>query len=259
MTACVQTAAPCELLPWDSDFFRFRIGRVHGDTLDDNQAEEIEEWALTENVRCLYFLARADCPATIRNAERFGFNLVDIRVTLQRDIRVPQDLVRPQPASDFVIRPFRVEDVPALEAIAEKCHLDTRFFSDRQFPRARATAFYSTWIRLECQGRAQQVLVAATAKGEALGYVSCHLHSANSCGQIGLIGVSSEARGKGIGKGLVFSALNWFEAQQMSQVTVVTQGRNVTAQRLYQSCGFLTRDVRLWYHKWYASSRSDNG
>ena len=32
---------------------------------------------------------------------------------------------------------------------------------------------------------------------------------------------------------------------------VVTQGRNIAGQRLYQRCGFLTRSVELWYHKWY--------
>jgi hypothetical protein len=32
---------------------------------------------------------------------------------------------------------------------------------------------------------------------------------------------------------------------------VVTQGNNLAAQRLYQTCGFLSRDLQLWYHKWY--------
>jgi hypothetical protein len=34
-------------------------------------------------------------------------------------------------------------------------------------------------------------------------------------------------------------------------MTVVTQGRNRGAQRLYQQCGFLSRDLQLWHHKWY--------
>ena len=43
--------------------------------------------------------------------------------------------------------------------------------------------------------------------------------------------------------------------QGAQAVTVVTQGRNRAAQRLYQQCGFLSRDLQLWYHKWYPRSR----
>ena len=257
MTACVQTSAPCELLPWDSDFFQCRIGRVRGDVLDRAQAEAIAEWSRAERVRCLYFLARADCPGTVETAQANGFGLVDIRVTLQRPLGGPQDPRRFQPSSDVVIRPFRADDLPTLEALAEACHTDTRFFSDPHFPRP-AKALYSTWIRRDCQGRAQQVLVADTGARPALGYVSCQVHSAADAGQIGLLGVSPEARGKGLAKSLVQSALGWLEAQGAREVTVVTQGRNVPAQRLYQGCGFRTRDVRLWYHKWFPEGRGEH-
>jgi ribosomal protein S18 acetylase RimI-like enzyme len=33
-------------------------------------------------------------------------------------------------------------------------------------------------------------------------------------------------------------------------VSVVTQGRNVAAQRLYQRAGFVTASTQLWYHRW---------
>jgi hypothetical protein len=35
---------------------------------------------------------------------------------------------------------------------------------------------------------------------------------------------------------------------------VVTQARNVPAQRLYQKCGFITRSVELWFHRWSADA-----
>ena len=46
------------------------------------------------------------------------------------------------------------------------------------------------------------------------------------------------------------SALDWFATQGVEKVTVVTQGRNGAAQRLYQRCGFVTGSIHLWYHKW---------
>jgi ribosomal protein S18 acetylase RimI-like enzyme len=247
-------AAPCELLPWDTEFFHCRIARVCGDTLEPERAAQIDEWRRSHHIQCLYFLSRADDPATIRVAEQHGFGLVDIRVTLGWALvnsPLPQNIAS---SAGVTIRAVEPADLPALQSIARLVHTETRFFSDLHFPRERAEDFYSTWITLESQGRAQAVLVATSTVNRPLGYISCHLDAARQEGQIGLVGVSPEARGKGIGKSLVVTAMDWYRLKGAREVTVVTQGRNRAAQRLYQQCGFLSRELQLWYHKWYPTS-----
>jgi ribosomal protein S18 acetylase RimI-like enzyme len=59
----------------------------------------------------------------------------------------------------------------------------------------------------------------------------------------------------GVGRKLVVASLGWFDAHGADRVTVVTQGRNIAAQRLYQRCGFLTRSTGLWYHRWFSEYR----
>jgi dTDP-4-amino-4,6-dideoxy-D-galactose acyltransferase len=241
---------PCKLLPWDTEFFGCRLGRVCGDTLRPELAARIDDWSRSNQIHGLYFLARVDDPATIQTAEQNGFGLVDIRVTLARKL---VDSDAPAAASlpaGFRIRPVQPDDLPRLQAMARTGHGDTRFFSDGHFSRQRVEDFYSTWITLESEGRAQSVFVAAGGR-QPLGYVSCHLDSGGRDGQIGLVGVAPEARGQGIGAGLVQTAVDWFRTQGAREVTVVTQGRNLAAQRLYQKCGFLSRNLELWYHKWY--------
>jgi dTDP-4-amino-4,6-dideoxy-D-galactose acyltransferase len=93
------------------------------------------------------------------------------------------------------------------------------------------------------------VLVAELDK-QPVGYISCHLLD-QAKGQIGLCGVSKESQGKGIGLLLVSASLRWFVDHGVQRATVVTQGRNCKAQRLYQRCGFLTQSVQLWFHKWF--------
>jgi dTDP-4-amino-4,6-dideoxy-D-galactose acyltransferase len=247
----VPNSAPCELLPWDTDFFHCRIARVCGDTLKPERAVQIDEWTRNNRIRGLYFLSRANDPATIQTAEEHGFGLVDIRVTLECVVINSQGPLRPDPCAGVTIRPVQPADLSTLQALARAAHGETRFFSDSHFPRQRAEDLYSTWITLESQGRAQTVLVAASATNEPLGYASCHLEPARRGGQIGLVGVSSQARGKGIGKSLVLAAMDWYQTQGAREVMVVTQGKNRAAQRLYQKCGFLSRDLQLWYHKWY--------
>jgi dTDP-4-amino-4,6-dideoxy-D-galactose acyltransferase len=215
-------------------------------------ALRIDQWAEENRVRCLYFLAAADDPATHENAREYGYNLVDIRLTLE--CREPMS--KRSPAAEALlplplIRAAQPQDLTALQAMARTGHRDTRFFSDTHFSAERSEQFYSTWITLECQGRATQVLVAVSSSGDPQGYISCHLEPARHTGQIGLLGVSGEVRGKGIGKALVAAALDWFASNGALEVIVVTQGRNILAQRLYQRCGFVTQKMQLWYHKWF--------
>jgi dTDP-4-amino-4,6-dideoxy-D-galactose acyltransferase len=247
-------AAPCDLLPWDSNFFRCRIARVRSDQLNEDLAGRINEWSRSSGVRGLYFLARADDPMTMRTAEKNGFELVDIRLTFEcRMVRTGGEKPAPE-RSTVPIRSVCAEDLPALQALARTAHNDTRFYADSHFSRNQAEALYSTWIALDCQGRAEKVLVATSPNNKPLGYITCHLDAAMKQGQIGLVGVSEAARGKGLGGALVFAALDWLAAHEAEQVTVVTQGRNVAAQRLYQRCGFLTHELQLWYHKWFPAS-----
>ena len=222
--------------------------------LEPEQAVHIDEWSQNNHIRCLYFLSRADDPATIRMAEQHGFGLVDIRVTLDRAVTTANEPSCSGPTPSVTIRLVLPADLSALQAMARVVHRETRFFSDSHFARQRAEELYSTWITLESQGRARAVLVAASTDDQPLGYISCHLDATCQEGQIGLVGVSPEVRGKGIGRSLVMAAMDWYRPKGARAVTVVTQGRNRAAQRLYQQCGFLSRDLQLWYHKWYPTS-----
>ncbi|HXI73133.1 MAG TPA: GNAT family N-acetyltransferase [Verrucomicrobiae bacterium] len=244
-------SVPCELLPWDTEFFCCRIARVCGDTMGQEQAVQIDDWSRINRVRGLYFLSRADDPATIQTAEQHDFRLVDIRVSFERRMMDSHDSICSGLPAGARIRPVQPDDLPGLQVMARTGHRETRFFSDSHFPRERAEDFYSAWITLEVQGRAKIVLVAASSANAPLGYISCHLDPVRQAGQIGLVGVSPEVRGRGIGKNLVQDAIGWFRTQGAQTVTVVTQGKNQAAQRLYQQCGFLSRDLQLWYHKWY--------
>lgn len=246
-------SAPCELLPWDTDFFHCRIARVCGNTLEPKQAIQIDEWSRNNRIQGLYFLSRVDDPVTVQTAEQHDFGLVDIRIALERVMANSHEPPRPDPPAGVTIRPVQPADLPGLQAMARAVHRETRFFNDSHFPRQRAEDLYSTWITLESQGRAQAMLVAASAANQPLGYITCHLAPSRREAQIGLVGVSPEVHGQGIGSALVLAAMYWYWTQGAHAVTVVTQGRNHAGQRLYQRCGFLSRDLQLWYHKWYST------
>jgi ribosomal protein S18 acetylase RimI-like enzyme len=235
------------ILDWDSTHFGFVVARVTNEVLDPAEAGEIDAWAHAHQVRCLYFLCRADQIESIRTAEQTGYRLVDIRMTYEQSL---QKALPPPAVYTADIRPSRADEVSALEDITRTCQFETRFSVDPGFPPERSRELYVIWVRKSCEGYAQQVLV-AHLNGQPAGYISCHLEDDERRGSIGLVAVASQVQGRGIGKQLVMSALRWFREQNAETVSVVTQGRNLASQRLYQACGFLTRAVHLWYHKWY--------
>lgn len=239
------SAPPCELLQWDTDFFGQRVARVHGHRLDAALLAQIDAWCASNDVDVLYFLADADDPNTTNLAETSGFRLADIRLTLERVISHADASQKVAPQ----VRPAALADIPDLCAIAADSYTASRFFYDRRFPPQKAAELYEIWIEKSVHGTAGAVLVADTAYGEVGGYITCELKPASE-GQIGLVGVAESARGMGIGGLLVGAAISWFARQGAEAVKVITQGRNVGAQRLYQRAGFLTHSVRLWYHRW---------
>lgn len=238
----------CQFLPWDTEFFGQRIAKINTTSLDKTHISDIMRWSESNAIDCLYFLAEADDAATVRIAEDHNFRFKDIRVTLEYDFKrntLPTD----ETANTLVVRPSQPNDIPKLEHIAEGSYIASRFYYDPCFPREKCNELYRIWIRKSCEDYADITLV-GLIDGQPAGYISCHLLDEGKRGDIGLVGVAESARGLSLGQQLVNAALHWFAEQGVERVTVVTQGRNVPAQRLYQRCGFLMYSVQLWYHKW---------
>ncbi len=252
----MQTPGFCQFLDWDSRFFGRRIGRLTLTRLTADLVPPILDWCRASRLDCLYFLADPTDPETAQLTSELQFTMVDIRVTLEhlqegRDASADRP-ARPAPNSEVIIRPFRSADLPALKSMAGRLHQDSRFFFDTHFPQARSQAMFETWIEKSCRDDQSNVFV-VEFEAEPAGYIACR-RTGPQLGQIDLIGVERPAQGRKAGTGLILSALEWFTAQNVTRVSVVTQGRNVKAQRLYQSCGFLTASVQLWYHRWFDSA-----
>jgi ribosomal protein S18 acetylase RimI-like enzyme len=254
---------PCELMKWDSEFFELNIARLLGNILRPALADAADIWCQRQAVNCLYALLRSDDPENGRVVVSHEFRLVDVRVTLEREIDRGlgnhPDALEPRPTC--VVRPSQARDLPALQRMARMRHRDTRFFFDGNFSPKRCEDLYERWITASCQGYAQAVLVAQPdgIQGEnvkhdndCIGYITCHLDGPEKPGRIGLFAVDVTFTGQGVGRALVRSAVSWFALQGLTRASVVTQGRNVGALRLYERCGFCTAGVELFYHKWYS-------
>lgn len=233
-----------KVLPWDSEFFGRRIGQfVAPDLGSPAGRDEALTWARREGLECVYYLTDLADTAGLQGAQALGGLLTDIRVTLDRPIA-------PTPAEEppALIRPAGESDLPTLRALAAGQHRQTRFYADPHFPRERCDELYARWIERDVRD-ADGVVFVPDAGGTACGYLSCR-PGPEGVGSIGLLGVSPEARGKGMASALITRALGWLRDRGAVRVTVVTQGNNITAQRAYQKAGFRTAAVGCWFHLW---------
>jgi len=239
-------SAPCVHLEWDSEFFGCRIARARASRLGQAELARILGWTREKSIDCLYLLLDAGDLEGAARAQAAGCRMVDARVTLDCN---PSDVASAAGGElPPGIAPCTSRDVAVLTEIARVSHTASRFYADGRFPEERCGALYAVWIEKSCAGSAEEVLVARD-DGRAVGYVTCHENTDGS-GQIGLIAVAGEARGRGVGCRLVRGALIRLAARGRSPVRVVTQGRNVEALRTFEGVGFRTCCVELWFHLW---------
>ena len=234
------------VLEWDSRFFGKRIARIYPTKL----TQSILDYSLTKaqdsKVDCIFFLCDSNDPMSILLAESGGFHLVDVRVSFNRE--VPFATPKTKDLQN-VCRIANTNDLDALIRISEDFFQLSRYYFDGNFPKSKCKEFYQDWITKSVSGEFDDVVLVAEIEGEIAGFISCKRASRN-LGRIGLIGVKKEQAGCGVGNLLLEAAFYWFSEQKVSSVEVVTQGRNIAAQRLYQKNGFKTQKSELWYHKW---------
>ena len=240
--------AVCERLPWDSGFFGFPVARVIGGAMNATDSRAVLEWCTNEGVRFLCFLADDDV-ATWAVAADSGFRLVDVRIELVLDRSWPR-LPAAAAAPGVMLREATPDDLRELLPIAASVHTDSRFFADPAVPREKARELFTVWLRRSVERAIADVVLVAEVDGRAVSYITAKL--AGGVGSIGLVGVGEGARGRGIGLAMVEGVLEWFAARDAREVSVVTQGRNIMAQRVYQRCGFLTSSGRFWFHRWFS-------
>ena len=76
------------------------------------------------------------------------------------------------------------------------------------------------------------------------------LGNKNGKGDIGLLAVGADYRGRNYGRILVQAAQKWFLTNGYQEGQVITQGDNYPAYHLYEKCGYSVEKVEYFYHFW---------
>ncbi len=229
-------------LDWDSSFLGISTGMITRQNLTEIEIGNILEKMKMDGYHLVYYPAAYKIERTLVN--RFNGIMADEKITFTKTI----GKITRQETDDHIISYAHKNVSPELLDLAWESGIYSRFNVDPHFKNNEFRQLYKTWIERSVNREiAKDVLI--YKDGPSIGGMIT-LGEKNNKGDIGLVAVAESARGKGIGKKLMTAAENAFRDMGYNEVQVVTQGVNVPAMNLYQSCGYTIDERLFYYHFW---------
>lgn len=142
---------------------------------------------------------------------------------------------------EIVIRPFRVEDTEPVVAITAEvfapvcidAHIEKMFGR----PAASWVDVKGAAVRQELKANPDGCFVADMG-GKVVGYVTTAINAPASRGVIPNLAVTAVCQGRGIGRKLLQTALDYFRGKGLAQAKIETLACNDVGGHLYPSLGF---------------------
>jgi dTDP-4-amino-4,6-dideoxy-D-galactose acyltransferase len=236
-----------EFLKWDSDFFGFNIAKA---VIDENGIGNIALLPADlkeKQVRVAYIVLNKWSEETNRLLLEAGAKFVDKKTTYSKTLD-PGNKVEVK--ESYPVVPYRPEfySQDMVQLAYDSGHF-SRFLVDEGFGRRNYEKLYLEWLKKSISKVLADEVWVAVDQDKPIGFITAKKDKDNS-GQIGLIAVSSDYRGKKIGHGLMAKCEDWYFENGFQTARVVTQGQNLSACRFYESFGYAVEKVEYYYHLW---------
>jgi len=222
-----------EKLEWDSNLFGYNVGR-----LNDKYSSSLD----FSGFKLIYVYS----DKLITELEG---KLVDKKATFIYQINESE--INSEKSSNILIQPFEdlIHDYNELLALTYESGVYSRFYIDKNFQNNEFEKLYKIWIDNSLKKINALDVFVAVEENTILGFITL-VRKTSEISAIGLIAVSSKARGKKIGTNLIQYIKKIAKENNFKQIQVVTQLDNVPAVRLYESNGFKLKEVKYIYHIW---------
>lgn len=233
-----------QVLSWDTDFFCHKVARIDKSDLNKDELTDIILKLKVDGVSLVYF------PSSKKFEEQFiknlGGILADIKTTFAMDFGtvtleeyVPNDIV------ESYMSFMSIKDI---EDLAIQSGKYSRYAVDPNIPMEKFEALYKIWVNRSLKKEIAKEVLVIREDDRVAGMIT--LGEQNGRGDIGLIAVDANYRGKNYGEKLVCAAQRWFVMNGYNFGQVVTQGMNLPACNLYTKRGYSVEKVEYFYHFW---------
>lgn len=240
-----------KLLDWDSELFGFSIAALNTSRLTAETIQLADKELASQQIRFLQYLCECDDLESIHQAESSGFHFADIRLTFQKTLSSADTI--PEEKTNIQFGIATASHIPSIITISDGLYQDFRYYVDKQFPREKVETFYHTWLSNAVYGKYDHLCYCLFIDNNPIGYCTIRYHDQYTA-SLGLFGIAKEHQRKSLGNYLLQLVCADLFKKGYKEVHVVTQGKNIGAQRTYQGNGFKSSQVELWYHKWFAAA-----
>lgn len=230
-----------ELLPFDTDIFGYRVGRI---CLDEPPvpvvAAELRTAAVGAGFRLLYLF----WPGETRPSDGFpGLFPAGGKREFTMDVGNP-------PSAPATLARCTAETAPLRELAAESGRC-SRFFRDPGFSHGEFGLLYDRWLRNCFDGTGRANCFVAGDPDDPDGFVTLDRNATESDAlRIGLLAVHPRARRRGVGSRLVAFARRAAADSGYNRLLVATQSGNAAATALYLRSGFQPISTVSVAHLW---------
>lgn len=235
-----------KILDWDSAFLGYKVAMIEEGCMTPIDFNNCYNDLLQLNVKLLYWPSDFNCIYQESIINEHNGLLVDVKTTyeLKIDASISDQAI---PLADIKFYQNEEANVELLN-LAVQCGEYSRFKLDPNITFNKFAELYSAWMIKSVQGTMADDVIVVKENNQIKGVITVYIE--NSIGNIGLVGVDEQSRGKGIGGKLIKAALGYFIHKGCETVRVVTQGKNEAACKLYEKYGFYVCNKVNFYHFW---------
>lgn len=168
-------------LPWESNYFKKRMGAIKYLTLNEGVAEgmgiaenllnRVIETSKDKEVEFLFCKCSTNDNAVIHALESKGFLMMDTLLSIYYDFQSFPDISNNLKCAGLQIRLAGAADCDELMGVSRRAfagHIG-RYHNDKNIPNEMATGLYEQWLKSSCSGWADWIVV-AEKEGRIAGY-----------------------------------------------------------------------------------------
>ncbi|MEQ9188103.1 MAG: GNAT family N-acetyltransferase [Cryomorphaceae bacterium] len=234
------------LLPWDTDFFGFRVGAIHSEQVSVASLKLLKDQMNEQKLRLCYLTTNHQIDEALFSKIGLEYELVDVKTTYEKKIA-------DHPRSSEVLESVHEKslskiDIDSLYRLALTSGEYSRFKIDQKIGYDKFVSLYHLWMENSLNRTIADDVLVHRVNGQIAGFVSFAIK--DGIGSIGIIAVDENFRGMGIGKALLKNAEARMKSMELELLQVVTQGDNKKACAFYEGAGYYTVSQLPYYHIW---------